>query len=269
MWNSNFATFCSEIDQCDARERGRVSLKRMQQALIDDVLCPLGALFHCLSHYIVQVATHIFQIALRTLLYDFVVLLYLRLLCTKCQTWAVATGTKQRNMHCPIFHRLVTTTAFSCSGQTKTFYLVWSKINYQMKAKQLWQHLLKVMSIRSIFATSADDGRILHKQLIVRWSKNLNILEDVATEWDFAAHATSADNLVVPLGKGLISALLLMREANLIHTGTRETGCVFATSAAEYVGQLLSIKNLKLVSKMFPDGVLDWKFDGTTYFSLS
>ena len=47
-------------------ERERVSLKRMQQALIDDVLCPLGALFHCLSHYIVQVATHIFQIALHT-----------------------------------------------------------------------------------------------------------------------------------------------------------------------------------------------------------
>ena len=62
-------------------------------------------------------------------------------------------------------------------------------------------------------------------------------------------------------GKGLISALLLMREANL-YTHGNKGGCgdVFANSAepSKYLGQLLSkhiISNiLKLVSKIFPEG---------------
>ena len=89
---------------------------------------------HCASRN-----SHFSDCTTYSAIYDFVVLLYLRLLCTKCQTWAVATGTKQRNMHCPIFHPLVTTQRlFHAAVRLKIlfgFLVAWAKINYQMKAK--------------------------------------------------------------------------------------------------------------------------------------
>ena len=126
VWNSNFAPFCSEIDQCDAREREGVTQKNAasvnwRRFVPSGSIVSLLITLHCASRN-----SHFSDCTTYSLLYDdFVVLLYLRLLCTKCQTWAVATGTKQRNMHCPIFHRLVTTTAFSYSaGQNQTFCLI-------------------------------------------------------------------------------------------------------------------------------------------------
>ena len=133
----------------------------MQQALIEDVLCPLGALFHCLSHYIVQVATHIFQIALHT--YSAVVRLRSRSFVLKIamhEMSDLSSGDRNKAAkHALSYFSSLShyTTAFSCSGQIKNFIWFFSSMS-QDKLPNESQGLfikvlfvLKVMSIRLSF----------------------------------------------------------------------------------------------------------------------